>query len=298
MPAFQFGKLLRDLREQAGLSQEELASYLNVHVSLIQEWEDGRSPPPPAFENALYKYLPTTPVPFNSDVTQAALFYKLNHVFITTRNLIPTNPDDLSQREVEVLRQLPFTEISDRAKLPLLNPSIFMELASILVKVEPEPLRIHYPHTMPEHGSDIVAEGKRQQAPKVVFQSKETKLLVEALENPDHKYGQQATQAMRRFIKAVEKDKAKDLIKDRGILTDQASRKYGVPARTLASWGDMGLLPVLYKGRGKQGVYLDEEAVARVAPVYHEAKQRGEQPAKRLKAMLTQQAEGDRQPSH
>jgi hypothetical protein len=59
----------------------------------------------------------------------------------------------------------------------------------------------------------------------------------------------------------------------------------------------MGLLPILHKAKGKQGVYLDEEAVARAAPVYHEAKQQGAQPVRRLKAILAQQAEGNVQPS-
>jgi MerR HTH family regulatory protein len=185
-----------------------------------------------------------------------------------------------------------------------------------MANVSPEnhiPIRNHYPHasdSVPEHVGDLHRQAENPQAPRigegekavpmqpqVVYQSRHSKLLLEALENPNHKYRQRAIQAVRRFSAAIEKDMAQDLIQDKGILMEQASRKYGVPASTLRGWEAMGLLTVLYRGRGKQGVYYNEEEVAQAAPVYHEAKQQGVQPAKRLKAMRAQQAEGNPQPS-
>jgi hypothetical protein len=174
------------------------------------------------------------------------------------------------------------------------------------------PVRNHYMHAperVKEHKADLDDQAKNPQKSRertgekgrpmqaVVFQSKEAKLLVEALEKPDHKYRQQARQAVRRFTAAIEKDLAQDLIKDRGIVMDQASRKYGVPASTLRGWEGMGLLTALYRGRGKQGVYYNEEDIARLAPIYHQAKQEGEQPAKRIKAVLAQETEDTSQPS-
>jgi hypothetical protein len=153
----------------------------------------------------------------------------------------------------------------------------------------------HYPHSssnVPEHARRVVAEGKPQ-IPKngVVFDSNHAKLLFDALSNPSHQYRQRAIQLVRRFGAAVEKEKAHELIKDKGIMMEQASRKYGVPASTLQDWKEMGLIPALYKGKSKQGVYLDEEAVARAAAIYKEAKQKGVLPTRLLKAELGEQPE-------
>jgi transcriptional regulator with XRE-family HTH domain len=55
--AIQFGKLLRTLREQAGLSQDKLAACLKEEVSLINELEAGSREPPadPKFYDRLQK---------------------------------------------------------------------------------------------------------------------------------------------------------------------------------------------------------------------------------------------------
>jgi hypothetical protein len=177
----------------------------------------------------------------------------------------------------------------------------------------------YYPHTMPKHGDEIVAEGKWQQRKNprtekpqppaagngekavpmqhVVYQNRQARLLVEALENPDHKYRHRALQAVRRFTAAIEKDLAQDLIQDKGILIQEASQLYGIPASTISDWTDIGLITVHYRGRGKQGVFIDKQEIAAAAPIYHDAKQKREQPARRLKAMREQQAEGNSQPS-
>ena len=154
----------------------------------------------------------------------------------------------------------------------------------------------HYSHTnLPEHARRVVAEGKFQEAKAgktgVVFDSSQAGLLFDALSNQDHKHRQRAVQLVRRFNAAVEKEKAHELIKDKGIMMEQASRKYGVPASTLQDWKELGLIPTLYKGRSSQGVYLDEATVARAAAIYQEAKQKGIQPTRYLKAELAQQAE-------
>jgi hypothetical protein len=155
----------------------------------------------------------------------------------------------------------------------------------------------HYPHkSVPEHARRVVAEGNFQDAKAgktggVVLDSSHAKLLFDALSNPDHKHRQRAVQLVRRFGAAVEKEKAQDTIKDKGIVMEQASRKYGVPASTLQDWKELGLIPVLYKGKSKQGVYLDEAAVARAAAIYQEAKQKGVLPTRLLKAELGEQPE-------
>jgi DNA-binding transcriptional MerR regulator len=147
------------------------------------------------------------------------------------------------------------------------------------------------PHTsVPDNAPRLVEKG-RSQAPKkgTVFDRSDAKLFIEALEDPDHKYRQRAVQHVRRFNAAVEKEKAQDLINERGILLRQASRKYGIPVSTLRGWEAMGIISPLLRGETTQGVYYDEEVVARAAPVYHESRQQGEQAAGRLKALFAEQ---------
>jgi transcriptional regulator with XRE-family HTH domain len=169
--------------------------------------------------------------------------------------------------------------------------------ANIRLRVKPEiPLRIHYPHkSVPDHAARLVGEGKWEQVPKqVVYQRDQANLFIEALDNPDHKYRQQAIQLVRRFNAAVEKQKVQALVKDKGILMGQASRKYGIPATTLSDWAEKEVITVLHRGQTTQGIYLDEEAVARAAPVYHEAKQQGAQAIRRLRQL--QESQQQRKP--
>jgi hypothetical protein len=150
----------------------------------------------------------------------------------------------------------------------------------------------HYPHaSVPEHARQVVAEGKVQIPKKgVVFKNSDAKLFFEALESPNHQHRQRAVQLVRRFNAAIEKEKAQDIIKERGIRVKEASQKYGVSANTLRDWWVMGLIPVLYQGKGKQGVYLDEATVARAVAIDQKAKQQGIQSIRLLKAELDQQA--------
>jgi hypothetical protein len=156
----------------------------------------------------------------------------------------------------------------------------------------------YYPHSssnVPEHARQVVAEGNFQEAKAgktggVVFDSSQVRLLFDALADPNHKHRQRAEQLVRRFNKAVEKEKAQAHLHERGIMVQQASQKYGVSPNTLRDWWVKGLIPVLYKGKGNQGVYLDEEAVARAVSINQKAKQQGIQSTRLLKAELTPQA--------
>jgi hypothetical protein len=116
--------------------------------------------------------------------------------------------------------------------------------------------------------------------------------FVEALGNQQHSLRQPAEYALKRFIEAA----AKQMATDKGILIEQASRKFGIPATTLAEWADMGLIPELSRSKGAR--YLDEEAVAEAAPLYREAKERHVQPVRLLKERRAQQASGESEPSH
>lgn len=60
MAEAQLGKRLRDLREQAGLSQEELAAKAQVSRASIQNWEAARTAPRRAESRRLAAALGTT----------------------------------------------------------------------------------------------------------------------------------------------------------------------------------------------------------------------------------------------
>jgi DNA-binding transcriptional MerR regulator len=156
----------------------------------------------------------------------------------------------------------------------------------------------HYPHSssnVPEHAKQLVAEGSIQEAKAsktggVVFDSSQVRPFIDALTDPNHQHRQRAVQLVRRFNAAIEKEKAQPQIQERGIMVKEASQKYGVSESTLRDWWVMGFIPVLYKGKGKQGVYLDEATVARAAAIDQKAKQQGIQSIRLLKAELDQQA--------
>jgi hypothetical protein len=114
-------------------------------------------------------------------------------------------------------------------------------------------------------------------------------LLSDALGDENHELRPVAEQALRRFAVAM--------VKDKGVMIQEASQKYKIPPQTISDWADMGLIPVLYKG--KKGVYLDEEAFTVAAPLYHEAKRKGAQPARFIKgALALQEAQHNQAQSH
>jgi DNA-binding XRE family transcriptional regulator len=144
-----------------------------------------------------------------------------------------------------------------------------------IVNPEPEPVRIHYPHTMPEHAPELVDEGKWEQTPKkgVVFQSSDAKLLFDALGKPDHEYRLAAEKAMRGFSEDVKRAKVTSL--------NKAASKYHISVKTLSEWVAKGLIP--YEYRDKNAVYLAEEIAQEVARDNQEAKEMGMQTARLLR---------------
>jgi ribosomal protein S6--L-glutamate ligase len=140
---------------------------------------------------------------------------------------------------------------------------------------EAQPVRIHYPHTMPEHGSQIVDEGKWKQAPKkgVVFQNSDVKLLFDALGNSDHEYRLVAEKAMRGFTKDVKRGKVTSL--------NQTSRDLSIPHKNLSEWVAKGLIP--YEYRDKNAIYLAKDVAQELGRDNQEAKEMGIQTARLLR---------------
>jgi hypothetical protein len=117
------------------------------------------------------------------------------------------------------------------------------------------------------------------------------KQFAEALGNQQHRLRQPAEHALQRFAAAA----AKEMATDKGLLIQEASQRYGIPASTLADWVDLDLIPVL--SRSKKAVYLDEEAVAEAAPIYRAAKELRVQPARLLKERRAQERASNPQES-
>jgi transcriptional regulator with XRE-family HTH domain len=53
----QIGKLIRELRLETGLTQEQFAAELGVTCSSINRWENGRSKPLPLARQKVLEYL-------------------------------------------------------------------------------------------------------------------------------------------------------------------------------------------------------------------------------------------------
>jgi transcriptional regulator with XRE-family HTH domain len=308
--ATQFGTLLREFRERAGLTQLQLAEHLAIGKSRVSKLETGVSAPPQ--DPQFYDRLQAVPEFSDSDITCLSIVssntawdyeppkepqdLRPEVLTQTMRTILPSYPQSGRVEEAHVpITKFVHTDPTGLATLSKRSPSIILDRPPVLVPIPEFP--DHYPHTnVPEHGRWVVAEEKFQEAKAgkrggVVFDSSQAKLLFEALEDPNHQYRQRAVQLVRRFNKAVEKEKAQPHIQERGIVIQQASEKYGISATILREWKELGLIPVLYKGKAKQGIYLDEEAVARAVSVYNEAKQKGIQPTRFLKAELAQQTE-------
>jgi transcriptional regulator with XRE-family HTH domain/DNA-binding transcriptional MerR regulator len=306
--ATQFGTLLREFRERAGLDQSQLGSLLKVSDLLIQKLEGGKRKPP---RDLLFYYQLWDVPGFNeADITRLWIVSNSHHtewdykppvepqpflaeVLIQTISKSRTSsPQSGRVKEAHVpITKFVHTGPTGLATLSKRSPSIILDRPPVQVPIPEIPE--HNPETsVPYRAPRLVGKGKDQVPKKgVVFDNSQARLLFEALEDPNHQHRQRAVQLVRRFNAAIEKEKAQEIIKDKGIMLKQASRKYGVPVSTLRDWKEMGLIPALYEGKGKQGLYLDEAAVARAVSIAQEAKQQGIQSVRFLEATLPQQRE-------
>ena len=277
------GKLLQNLREQAGMRQDELAIHLNVSVSTIQDWEEGRSEPPDDLE--FYARLQDVPGFTYSDIVVPDL-YKPGPKSIIVRIGFKGESGAILERRIRELEEADrnpprsFTEMGHHAMMPEPDLSLLADLASNLVQPEAQPVRIHYPHTMPDHGSDIVAEGKRQQAPNKGEVYKRPRshydsdylrenarhivsILGDALENDDPVLSPDRKQALHVVVESI--------VKKKGASLNKVSHEKHIPHPSLADWVRKGLVPVLY--RDKRTIYLANEIAEEVSHDYQDAKE-------------------------
>jgi hypothetical protein len=169
------------------------------------------------------------------------------------------------------------------------------------------PVRNHYEHTLPEHGSEIVDKRKWQQSAErkeerprrrrgdVFVREQERykrenlqataqtlgKLLIDAVQNPNDPLSQDAVEALGSFAQAVEKRK--------GISASSASREFKAPTTFFISWAKQyGAIPILSEGKGQgSALILDREKAQKASELYREAKQQRIQPRKLLDRMTS-----------
>jgi hypothetical protein len=146
---------------------------------------------------------------------------------------------------------------------------------------------------VPEHLADLNDQAKNPHAPKegngdkvvpmqrVIFVSRQARLLLDALGNPNHPNRRDAEQAMRRFTRAVER---RAVEKPKGMTMNSAAQEFNVPRSFLWRWTKQyRVIPMLLEGKGiGSATILDRERVQEVAETYHEAKRQGKQPKKLL----------------
>jgi transcriptional regulator with XRE-family HTH domain len=163
------------------------------------------------------------------------------------------------------------------------------EVLDVLKDLESHP-PIHYPHAMPDHGSQIVGEGKWQEAPKkgVVYKRPRShydsdylhqnadnvlSILSNALKTNDPALPAESKQALHVAVESV--------VKSRGASLSQASRKNNIPLKTFSDYVAKELIPVLY--RDKNTIYLADDIAEEVSRDYQEAKETGIPPARLLR---------------
>jgi hypothetical protein len=151
--------------------------------------------------------------------------------------------------------------------------------------------RINYFHDreqVEEHLDDLAEQAKNPLIPRegngemgvpmqgVVFQRRHITLLNRALRDPNHRLRDAALVAMQGFTSAAEREE-----KTRTL--NQAAKEYGIPQKNLSEWVAKGLIP--YENRNEYAIYVRTDTLDKVAPVYHQAKERGKLAAPLLREM-------------
>jgi transcriptional regulator with XRE-family HTH domain len=241
-----YGEAVKDYRRRSGISQDHIATITNEDLSSIRSLEAGNAPPPnPAFHLRLLQGTGVINL-FVQSVLQAA---EVGSSTEELEKLIdPLIEPLLGHPKIAQIFRWRVTAPEEPAQDTLTESSQIG--ASISEKEALNGLKeyllpIHYPHTsMPDHAPRLVGEGKFQTPKKgVVFQSREAKLLVEALENPDHALRSAAEQAMKVFTVATQRAGA--------ITSDSSAQEFNV--RNIYE-----VVPTLRQAAEKSGVPVEE----------------------------------------
>jgi len=187
------------------------------------------------------------------------------------------------------------------------SPVSYAGFATNVANNSENPVRNHYEHTLPDHGTEIAREGNWQQSTERktekprrrrgdVFVRERDRykrehlqataqtlgnLLVAAIQNPNDPLSQDAVEALGSFAQAVERRK--------GISASSAAREFNAPITFFISWAKQyGAIPILSEGKGQgSAMILDREKAQKASELYREAKQQRIQPRKLLDRMTS-----------
>jgi transcriptional regulator with XRE-family HTH domain len=294
-----FGILLRETRKREGVSQTKLAGYLGTSKSKVSKLESGSNKPPadPAFYDQLENIRGFSAVDVarlqvvatydrsleHGKKPQYHIYSKfIAHVKVATslRQLLPDKVKVQVALTYLIRYDIGFLQYGIGSYVKISS----QEVLHVLKHVE----TLSYPHRMPEHGSQIVQEGKWEEAPKKTVYKRPrshfdsdylqanadsvTSILNNTLKNNDPILTPDLKQALHVIMESVAKSKGASLSK--------TSRKHNIPLKTLSDYVAKDLIPVLY--RDKNTIYLANETAEEVSLDYREAKDRRRQPARLL----------------
>ena len=320
-PTKPFGTLLREFRQQIGLSQDALAAYLNrteqqrklsdymkVDGSRIERIETGIAPPPryPVF----YEHLAAVPGILESDITRLreTAQYELawwvqerNLWDIFTSEQIPEKLPEVPEI-VQEYRKLPYWKYH-RALTSTIRD--FIRDARTLVAEEAEEYLTkslqsddRIPILDPEKGEDSAPDWMRLEGDQLSH-GKEAERQPSSQPEQGEQVPRKGTvferSDARLFFEALENPDhrynlqaeaalqgfTKAVEKARVTSLNKVSSAYGIPIKNLSEWVAKGLIP--YVSRDKNAIYLSKEIAEEVARDAQEAKEMGVQTARLLR---------------
>jgi transcriptional regulator with XRE-family HTH domain len=162
-----YGEVIKDYRLLLGIEPERIATITNVQPSDILNLENGNTPSPAFCQRFLQR---TGCINlFVQSVLQAAEVgsstEELEKLIAPVIESLKAKPEvaEVLWRAITapVEAQATLTEsLQTSATIQEQNPDKGADFSANSTTQEAQPVRIHYDHTMPEHGSHIVDEGK------------------------------------------------------------------------------------------------------------------------------------------
>jgi transcriptional regulator with XRE-family HTH domain len=295
----QFGLLLSEFRERAGLDQSQLASLLNVSDLLIQKLEGGRRKPP---RDLLFYYqLRRVPGFTEADIARLWIVSQSRHTEwqytppvepqairteVLTQTISKSRTSSPQSGRVEEAPDILTESLHEDALIRLWGSRKRANPVRTIVKPEGHPL----PHGEGESQPSNQPE-KPKQAPKQgdIFRRRTrydnaylqenleplSQRFHDALHNPEDSLNHAAKQGLHVF--------AETMAQTEGTSLSQAARENNLPLESLSGWVRRRLVPILYKD--SHTTYIANETSKIVSEVYQKARETGKQTGTLLRGM-------------
>jgi transcriptional regulator with XRE-family HTH domain len=319
----QFGKLLREFRERAGLDQRQLGSLLKVSDLLIQKLERGKRKPP---RDLLFYYqLRDVPEFTDHDIMRLWIisFSDTEWEYKPPKEPQAFHTDIFTQGIRKSQRSYPQIDLEEEPQKPHLRfpnvavgnygkiPSKTVKSGEHLSGYTPDPQQQGDPSaaqgTNPlERGLESPSRKERRRKPASPEQARKKQGVVYDRERARYarEYLQVTAETLAKLQVAAVKNPndplspaavralgefTEEVVKIRGISASDAAREFNVPTDFLLRWAKKeGIITILSVGIGPGSpTFLDREEARGAADIFHEAKRQGIQPKKLLQAMAS-----------